>query len=164
METGKSDLGVSPAPAADACAPGAFPSPVEPVGGIVVSEPKIVPVARKAGRPPGPTANLRMELILAFVSGQLPANKEKRLRFVKDAGFTVAEKAYLLRHQYFKDFYDSRLFDMAMGIEDLTKDDIKLMSLLAGRLGLSKSPVTVTAKNVKMDNNDGGQVSIEVEK
>ena len=121
-----------------------------------------VPVIRGRGRPPEKD-NLRMELILAFISGQLPASRDPRIKFVKAAGFTVREKAFLLRHEYFKDFFDSKLFDMAMGLEDYSKDEIKLLSIIAGRLGLTRSPISVNAKNVKMDNKDGGQVSIRVE-
>lgn len=141
---------------ADAVTPGISPAPVEPVSGDLVVEPK-----RKAGRPPI-AGSLRMNLIQDFVSGKLPAKADKRLAFIKNADLTVGEKAYLVKHPFFKDIYDARLFDMFMGIEVLTKEDLKMMQIVALRTGLAK-PMQMNVKNMKMDAQDS-KVSIQVQK
>lgn len=104
-----------------------------------------------------------MELMLDFVSGRIPADKEKRMLFIKRSELTTAEKAYLVKHECFKDLYDARLFDMFMGLEDPTKEALKLMNIVALRVGLAK-PMQMNVKNLQMNNNSKGATTIKVEK
>jgi hypothetical protein len=138
----------------DAETPGISPAPVEPVSGDLVVEPK------RRGRPPA-SAGLRVQLIEDFVSGKISWSSDKRLRFLKDANLTPAEKAHFLRHEKFKQLYDARIFDMFVGLEEPTKENLKLIHLVGLRIGLAK-PISMNVKNMQMASK--GPVSIEVEK
>lgn len=139
---------------ADAVTPASLP--VEPVSGDLVVESK-----RKAGRPPS-SAGLRVQLIEDFVNGKVGTTSDKRLRFLKDANLTPAEKTYFLRHEKFKQLYDARIFDMFFGLEEVTKENLKLIHLVGLRIGLAK-PIAMNVKNMKMDSKDS-HVSIQVQK
>lgn len=149
----------NPAPvAANAVTPSVIPTLVEPVSGQLIEKPP------KRGKVK-PEDSVRMGLILAFTSGQLPATKDKRIQFIRKCDLTVNEKAYLVRHPYFKELYDARLFDMMTGIEEPTKEDLKIMHLVALRTGLAKpqAQVSINSKHTKVDSKDS-QVSIQVQK
>ena len=142
-------------PAAGVETPTAFPSVVEPVSGSIVEHKKRTGPVRVA-------ETMRMEVLMQFISGELPTEKYKKLAFLKAANLTINEKAYLVKHPYFKDIYDARLFDMFMGLEELTKEDTKLMGLVASRVGFTKG-AQINVGKMNMLHQDG-PVSIRVKK
>lgn len=132
---------------ADAGVPVAHPSTVEPISGQLVERKK------GSGRVAAPIdKSLRMELMLQFVSGGIPTDAHKRLAFIKLCDLTPKEKAYLVKHEFFKDLYDARLFDMFMGLEPLTKEDLKLIQIIGLRVGLSKPMAMMNVQNMQINN------------
>ena len=132
----------------------------EPLASVEPASGDLVVQKKKAGRPPA-ALTYRVSIIEEFVSGKVPADRLKQLAFLKGANLTPAEKAHFLRHEKFKQLYDARIFDMFMGLEEPTKENLKLIHLVGLRIGLAK-PIAMNVKNMKMDSK--GPVSIEVEK
>jgi len=149
---------------ADAVVPAAIPSAVEPVSG------KILKVRKKPG--PKPLSDsVRLNLLSAFVEGKLPAEADKRLKFIISCNLTPREKSYLLSHPSFRDLYDAKLFDLFIGIQQPSRDEAKIMSAIADRLGLNNKKQTnkVVVNNVQMNGNNQSAnrqnaISIKVEK
>jgi hypothetical protein len=120
-----------------------------------------LPKKAKRGRPPT-ALNVRVNLIVDFVKG-MQGEAYDKLKFLKAAKLTTNEKAYLVRHDTFKELYDARLFDMFMGLELPTKEDLKLMHIVGLRTGLAKQPL-FAAKKVHVEANADSGVQIQVQR
>lgn len=99
---------------------------------------------------------VRMGVIEAIVNGGV----------VSDYDLTVKEKAYLVRHEWFRDRYDARLFDAFVNGEEMEKGELKIMDLVGQRVGAKKpgTQVNVQVNNPVAKARGGGPVSIRVRK
>ena len=82
------------------------------------------------------------------------SNNSLMLRYANgDLNLTRREKAHIVRHEAFKEAYDARLFDIFHGIEEPDTTALRIMDLIAKRIGLLKpsTQVNVQVNNQKKD-------------
>ena len=148
-----------PSASPEAVIPAAHPKAlVEPVSGQIV---------KKRIRP-GPIP-MRLGLIKRFIDGIATDSDAERAEFLVQARLTPKEKAYLVNHSAFKALYDAKLFDLftgSLGLNSITREDIKLLEIIGRRVGATKVPGTQV--NVQVNNNKSekkeDQTTIRVQK